>query len=127
MMSYCGDLWISDYTYLGLANRVSVVDGSVSMLTSAPRRRWLVAISGPGGLRWVAAPDRTRRALGEAEPATILDGAGNPIAQVTVYRARMDHLNSASIMVPRPLTGWHAVVLAGQPPLAFGTQHSNAP
>ena len=57
----------------------------------------------------------------------MLDAAGNEVAQVTVYRAAMDHLHGASIMVPEPEPGWHAIAIDGEVALVYGAPDASVP
>jgi hypothetical protein len=126
-MGYCGNVWISDYNYSHIANRVATLPASFSILGDTPVGRWRVMITGRKGPRWGVSPNQAVAAGGEPEPATVLDGHGNGIAVVTVYRARMDHLGGSSIMVPEPEGGWHAIEVAGAPALAFGATNASVP
>lgn len=127
VMGYCGGVWISDYTYQGIADRVAALSASLSIVGGAPVGLWRVMITGPSGPRWGVAPEGRVAAGGEPEAATVLDRNGNAIAIVTVYRARMDHLGSSSIMVPEPSSSWHAIVVDGEPALAFGATDASVP
>lgn len=127
IMSYCESPWISDYTYQGIMDRVVAVDSNASMLDRAPRGRFRVAVVARGGVTWGVPPMGEVEAAGAPEPAVVLDRAGNPLLQVTVYRMRMGRAGSASIMVPEPALGWYAVELQGQPPLAFGANQQSGP
>jgi hypothetical protein len=78
-----------------------------------------VIVQSQFGAAWGVAPESEVTAMGLPEPATILDARGAELAQVTAYRARMGELEGASLMVPEPEPGWHAIRIAGLPALAF--------
>jgi hypothetical protein len=122
VMSYCGPQWLSDYTFRALAERrASFTTSSRELGPSASRSggyRVLLA-DGRGGTSW-GRPLAGIEPAGRPEPATILDGAGRTIAQVTVLRTDLADSEGASILVPSPLPGWAQVQVAGAAPTPFG-------
>jgi hypothetical protein len=127
IMGYCPAQWVSDFTYQALLERVVTINGALKWVNPNPVGHWEVIVSSTFGAFWGVPPSRAVSAAGAAEVASVLDAAGNEIAQVTVYRSVMDHLNGASIMVPTPEPGWHAIVVEGVPPMVYGSTNASTP
>lgn len=125
IMGYCQNQWISDFTYKAIMDRVAVINGATSWINPNPKGTWEVIVSSAFGASWGVAPQGEVTAVGAAEPASVLDAAGNEIAQVTVYRSKMDHLSGASIMVPTAQAGWHAIAVKGLLPMVYGSKNSS--
>src|SRR5690606_25647476 len=125
IMGYCEDKWVSDYNYNNFMERVSILNGATSFINPNPVGAWQVIVTSAFGLSWGVPPRGEVVAVGVPEAARILDSIGDEIAQVTVYRALMDHLNASSVMVPTPEPGWHAIVLDGELPMVFGSSDAS--
>jgi hypothetical protein len=126
IMGYCGSKWISDYTYDGLLTRIAQVNGALNQYV-APEliRPWRVLLVDAHGPRWGYPMDEPVPPNGTPEAAEILDAEGNVLAVVDVYRTEVGDMDAASIQVPVPDPHWHAVRVAGYPPLAFGAPISH--
>jgi len=120
IMGYCSNKWMSDYTYSGITTRVAAVNGVAMVYTPdyalAPWRVLLVDERGP---RWGIPITERAPAEGDPEAATIYDGTGAELTNVTVYRTAIGDLAASMYMVPEPQPGWYAVAVAGAPPLPF--------
>lgn len=127
IMGYCENQWVSDFTYQAFLERVVTINSATRWINPNPIGTWEVIVTSTFGSFWGAAPRGAVTAVGKAEPAQVIDNAGNEIAQVTVYRAVMDHLSGASIMVPSAEPGWHAIVVAGVPPMVYGSNLASTP
>ena len=127
IMGYCRDQWVSDYNYVNFMERVAAINGALSVVNPNPYGYWEVIVTSTFGQTWGVPPVGYVTAVGEPEPAKVLDRLGNEVAQVTVYRSVMDHLNGASIMVPTPEPGWHAIQVQGALPMVYGTGNSSVP
>ena len=126
IMGYCDNVWISDYTYRGLTDRVARDNGTARELPPpGGMHHYLFLLTDVTGPRWGLPRAAPRYPSGEPEPADILDDSGAVIASVTVYRTPMDHLNGAQLLVPDPEPGWHAIQIRGAVPLAFGATTSS--
>ncbi len=122
IMSYCENPWISDYTYQGLLERTASINTAALDVVRAPVGRWRIVVLTPRGPVWGVSPTGPVEAAGQPEAAVILDRQGNPVVEVTVYRMPMGKPGAASVMVPAPEPGWHAIVLAGELPLTFAAK-----
>lgn len=127
IMGYCENQWVSDFTYQAFLERVVTINGALSWINPNPVGTWEVIVTSTFGSSWGVPPSRAVAAMGTPEAASVIDKAGNEIAQVTVYRAVMDHLSGASIMVPSPEAGWHAIVVVGVPPMVYGSNLQSVP
>ncbi|HEY6728204.1 MAG TPA: hypothetical protein VI197_29545 [Polyangiaceae bacterium] len=119
VMGYCAHRWISDHTYQALIERAHSLDSALGYRKSNPSGRFRVIVQSRFGAAWGVAPSSEVTAMGVPEAATILDARGRELGQATVYRARMGALGGASLMVPEPEPGWHAIRIQGSPALAF--------
>jgi hypothetical protein len=120
IMGYCSSKWVSDYTYRALTDRVATLNGALDAFV-APERVgvWRVLLLDATGPRWGVPFTRADVAEGGAELVEILDASGQAIASVTAYRTEVADTVAATLLVPEPLPGWHAVRAAGWPPLRF--------
>lgn len=121
IMGYCRNKWISDYTYDGILNRIAQVNSALHQ-HAAPEhlRQWRVLLVDSRGPRWGFPMDEPEPAHGTPEVAEVLDQSGQVIELIEVYRTEVGDSDAASIQVPLPEPGWHAIRVAGYPPVAFG-------
>jgi Peptidase M66/Stigma-specific protein, Stig1 len=123
IMGYCDNVWISDYTYNLLADRVAYLNGAQREVPPpGGMQHFLFLLTDMNGPRWGVDRPAPRYPNGTPEAADILDANGNVVATTTVYRTPTDHLSGALILVPDPEPGWHAVQVAGEVPLPFGAR-----
>ena len=121
LMGYCGNQWLSDYTYSGLLDVVAGVHadlGSRQIVAATIGAFRVMLVDSAHGTRWGNALSTERAALGEAEEATVLDASGTEIGSATVYRMQVADFGH-SIDVPEPEPGWSAIRVAGADPLSF--------
>lgn len=127
VMGYCRDQWFSDYTYRNLLNVVQQVNGQAqSSEVVSPERigSWRVALLDVlKGTRWGIPVPGPAEAVGVEETAQVLDAAGAVITNVSVYRTQISELAGASVQVPEPQPGWHAIAITGAAPLVYGSSN----
>jgi len=115
LMGYCNNVWLSEYTYGGLTDRVALVNGNKALALdpSVLQTFRVLLVGGTRGARWGV--PITTPSLAEGTPVTahVYDDAGNWLEDVTVYRTEMSDSGSASIMVPVPQPGWGGIEVAG--------------
>ncbi|MGC4094111.1 MAG: MXAN_6577-like cysteine-rich protein [Polyangiaceae bacterium] len=120
IMGYCNKKWISDYTYDGLLNRVALVNGApLSELTAGTPERFSVVLLDQRGARWGRPIDEPTLPAGAPEAAQALDDAGQPVAELTVYRTPISDVDAFSIQVPVPAANWARLRLQGGVELPF--------
>lgn len=120
MMSYCTPVWISDYNYNALVVRVAAVDGVANVLSlNVDVATWRVLLLDDRGPRWGIPFSEPTPAEGKPESATVYDGAGAALTQVTVYRTEISDIGAAVYMVPEPKDDWYAIAVDGAVPLPF--------
>jgi hypothetical protein len=112
IMGYCDPKWISDYTYKGLLDR-SATTNKQSLVITDPGvvQRYRALILDADGPRWSQPFPEAADPFGTAEDADILDLDGQPIERVTVYRTQIGDSVGATVLVPEPSDGWHAIKL----------------
>lgn len=125
MMGYCDDQWFSDYTYNGLLDEV--VSLNQQMFSVAPPAErigaWQVLLVDVAfGARWGLPIAGPALAPGLPETADVFDVAGNLVERITVYRTKVSEIDGSSIYVPEAQPGWHAIAVAGAPPVVM--QHA---
>ncbi|HET7542729.1 MAG TPA: zinc-dependent metalloprotease family protein [Polyangiaceae bacterium] len=121
LMGYCSNVWLSEYTYGGLTDRVALVNGNKSQVLNAAALQTfrVLLLGGQKGPRWGI--PITTPSLPEGTPvsARVFDDAGNFLQETTVYRTEISDSGAASIMVPEPQPGWSAIDVAGSGALPF--------
>lgn len=122
LMGYCSNVWLSEYTYGGLTDRVALVNGNkLNVLDAAALQTFRVLlVGGTKGARWGV--PITTPSLPEGTPVTarVFDDAGNWLQEITVYRTEISDSGRASIMVPEPEPGWSSIDVAGSGAVPFG-------
>jgi hypothetical protein len=120
LMGYCSNVWLSEYTYGGITDRVALVNGNTTQaLNTTPLKTWRVLLLGSKGPRWGMPITRPSLPEGKAVTANILDAKGALLTQVDVYRTEVSDSGSAVAMVPEPKAGWSAIQVPGAAALAF--------
>jgi hypothetical protein len=96
LMGYCSNVWLSEYTYGGITDRVALVNGNTTQaLNTTPRRTWRVLLLGSNDPRWGMPITRPSLPEGEAVTANILDAKGALLTQADVYRTEVSDSGSA--------------------------------
>jgi hypothetical protein len=113
MMGYCNNVWVSDYTYDGLLGRVVAVNEAKLRVNPDALGRFRVLLVDRAGARWGRPITELTPPAGVPELAEILGANGELLDEVTVYRTEVSDIDAASIMVPEPEPGWHAVKVSG--------------
>jgi hypothetical protein len=130
IMGYCNSKWISGYTYQALVDHVATVNAALSVYTAgaigvsqsalvSAMGRHHVLLVDANGPRWGIRHARPMEPIGLPETADVLDGAGNLLEHIQVYRTAISDLAASSIEVPEPHAGWVSLRVAGQTPIAF--------
>jgi len=121
LMGYCSNVWLSEYTYGGITDRVALVNGNKAELldASALQTFRVLLVGGTKGARWGV--PITKPSLPEGTPVTarVFDEAGNELQEITVYRTEISDTGAASIMVPEPQPGWSGVEVTGSGVVPF--------
>ena len=120
IMGYCSNLWISDYTYDGLLNRVAALEASKRVAVNADvLGRWRTLLLDDKGPRWGYSVTELAPPSGTPEVAEIFDNQGDVREYAVVYRTEVSDIGAYSIMVPEPKPGWYAVRVTGSTPHPF--------
>jgi hypothetical protein len=121
-MGYCGNQWLSDYTYGGLLDAVLNVNRVQALVVTDPTRlgAWrTLLVDAQRGPRWGVPLPPGSEAVGVPESAVVLGATGAPIEAVNVYRTVLSDVEAASLQVPEPKPGWRSIQVAGAPPVDF--------
>jgi hypothetical protein len=113
MMGYCDVTWISDYNYDALVTRVAAVSGAKVRINPDVLARFRVLLLDAVGPRWGRAHRELQVPSGAPEVAEILDQKGNVVEYIVIYRTEVSEIAAASVMVPEPQPGWHAIRVSG--------------
>ena len=121
LMGYCDNVWLSEYTYDGIMERVATVNGAKSeIIDSAALQTWRVLlVGGSKGARWGIPISTPSLPEGTPVSARVYDSAGNFLQQVSAYRTAVSDSSAASIMVPEPKSDWAGVDVGGSGVVAF--------
>ncbi len=124
LMGYCSNVWLSEYTYGGITDRVASVNGNngsqAQVLSATALHPWRVLLVGSKGPRWGEPITRPSAAEGTAVNARILDAAGALLSEVDVYRTEVSDQGGSVFLVPEPQAGWSAVQIPGLSAVRFG-------
>lgn len=112
VMSYCVPVWISDYTFRALDERLDfIAESQFRVLAHAAPVLERVARIGRGGTsRWLS--DRQRRGASSNVTLPLLDATGQATGDVAARFSRLDHGRGGYVSLPAArLTGAAAVDL----------------
>jgi hypothetical protein len=100
VMSYCTPIWISDYTYRGIFERLDHIGHEAfRVLSLAPPELFRLArIRRDGQSLWLG--DRQRHASATPRVIDLLDGAGQRVGSVSAAVARLDHAPGGYVWLP---------------------------
>lgn len=121
-MSYCQPVWISDYTYKALFERIAFVNASpyMALPPGFPEKWASIVIEVDGSLHWGGNTRLDSAPSGTPKTLYLLDENGNEIGDVTGFYYGNHHLSSGSILVPEDeLAGAKAIRLPGRPTLSL--------
>jgi hypothetical protein len=120
LMSYCSPVWISDYNFSAIAERVTKVNSSAmaSSFRVGPPRSWWSILSTPSGRRW-SHPRTTEGPLDHPLQGVVYDENLNPVAEVELGQILLSEGGGYVLLVPPPEAGWYAVGIANEAPLAY--------
>jgi len=123
LMGYCDNVWLSEYTYGGITDRVAIVNGNKAVvIDAAALQTWRVLlVGGSKGARWGVPITQPSLPEGSAVSARVFDAAGRFLLETTAYRTEISDRGSASIMIPEPKSDWSAVEVAGSGLISFAT------
>ncbi len=119
IMSYCEEVWVSDFTFQGMMDRLVDVNELYRVRPSAAPQSataYRVLFVNPEGSHWGRT---THRVGGVPENADILDASGRIIDSVIVRRLRLSDGLRSTLLVPEPQPGWHSVEIQGAAPIPF--------
>jgi hypothetical protein len=121
LMGYCNNVWLSEYTYGALADRIALVNANKAerVNTSALQTFRVLLVGGKLGARWGIPVTKPSLPEGTAVTGRIVDDAGNLLREITAYRTEMSDSGAASIMVPEPQPGWGGIDVAGSGVVPF--------
>ncbi|HXK20657.1 MAG TPA: M66 family metalloprotease [Polyangiaceae bacterium] len=100
VMSYCTPVWISDYTYRGIFERLDYIGSEAfRTLAFAPSEPFRLArIRRTGESLWLG--ERQRHGSAEAQIIDLLDGAGQRVASVSAQVTHLDHAPGGYVWLP---------------------------
>jgi len=117
MMSYCSPIWISDYTYKALFDRISFVNSSalVKLPENFPEKWRSIVVEADGSVLWGDTVKLDSVPSGTPKTVYLLDENGKQIGEATGFFYGTHHLPGGWVVVPEEhLAGAKAVRLAGR-------------
>ena len=122
MMSYCQPIWISDYTYKALFDRISFVNASplVKLPENFPETWRSIVVEADGSVLWGETMKLDSVPSGTETAVYLLDENGKQIGEATGFFYETHHLPGGWVVVPEDaLAGAKAVRLEGKPALSL--------
>lgn len=100
VMSYCTPAWVSDYTYLGIFERLQAIaaEGVALRSVQAAQALRVARIGRMGESRWLGA--RSKVGVVSRESAALLDASGNVVARAPARFSRVDHGRGGYVWLP---------------------------
>lgn len=100
VMSYCTPIWISDYTYRGIFERLdSIQNESFRVLDGAARQLFRLArINRDGRATWLG--DRYKHGHSSERAVALLDADGTPLGEASAQVAFLDHARGGYVWLP---------------------------
>jgi hypothetical protein len=118
LMAYCDPVWVSDYVYSKLGDRVAALNGSALWLGDGARATWRVLDVANGQASWGAPITEPTTAFGDPVSGTVLDTNGSALLEISVYRTKISNGLGAMYLVPEPAANW-AQLRIGSTQIAF--------
>ena len=118
LLAYCNPVWVSDYVYSKLADRVAALNGAAMLLGSNAVSTWRVLDVIGNEAKWGPAITEPSPAFGEATSGTVLDPSGNALLEIPVYLTKLSHDHGSMYLVPEPQANW-AYLRIGSIQVAF--------
>ncbi len=111
-MSYCRPVWISDYTYGALFDRISYVNALPMLLgdRALPARFRVASIDGQGGGRWLDAVHLRSQPRGLAQRLGVIDASGATVGAIDAQYYPYSSLGGGTLLVPDALPAHAAAV-----------------
>jgi hypothetical protein len=104
VMGYCVPVWISDYTWKGIFDRITYVNRPPKKVTPSPRaerpRQRTLIVGQDGRLRWGSEKAPSVPPDGEPVVLELLDASGAVLDELVVPFAAFDHLDGGFLSVP---------------------------
>lgn len=122
VMSYCQPVWVSDYTYSALFDRISFVNASpLMMLPDGFPDRWRsIVVETDGSLHWGDRIQLDSVPGGTPKTIYLLDENGAQIGEATGFFYGTHHLPGGSVLVAEEhLKGAKAIRMAGRSALSL--------
>jgi hypothetical protein len=109
MMSYCYPLWVSDYTYAALTQRIRVLDRDNR---SASLGMWsLSVVRGDGSVHTVGDIPVGAMPSGTPTSLALLDSEGRTLTTTTGYLSPLSHLPGGMLVHPHATAEYHHIKL----------------
>lgn len=123
LMGYCSNVWLSEYTYGGILDRVALVNGNngsqAKALDPAALHPWRVLLIDSHGARWTDPIREPQEAEGRPIVARALDAAGAQLEELTLYRTDISEGGGAVFWVPEPHPNWVTLDIPAVTRVAF--------
>lgn len=118
MMGYCDPVWISDYNYDAIFERIARVNGA-QPFTSWQPTKWRVLLDDMDGIRWSRRVVLKQPPRGDEVGVKFLGAFGQVLSTAAAHRYAYDHLPGGYLLVPAPPEGTRFVDVPGRGRVAF--------
>lgn len=100
VMSYCENVWVSDYVYGNWLERAIDLAALASVVGAAPSEHWTFSVRADGTLGYAGSQLRAAPAGGAPRKVLVRDAEGASLGEVVGRFAPYDHLPGGVLVVP---------------------------
>ncbi len=104
MMSYCDPIWVSDYTYTAMFNRIRTVNQGFPFTTFEPSE-WQVVMQDADGVRWGSAVMVEEPPTGDRAVVEFIGANGQVLDRAVGRSVPLSHFEGRHILIPKPVEG----------------------
>jgi hypothetical protein len=113
LMSYCNPVFVSDFQYQGLLERMASIATTKMIKLPAPATYRFVRVRGDGALSWGRRVELHEPPLGGARAIAFDDARGTTTLRATGHYYPYDHLAGGMLLVPEPKVPYAALRVEG--------------
>ncbi|MEQ9495983.1 MAG: M66 family metalloprotease [Deltaproteobacteria bacterium] len=104
MMSYCDPIWISDYNYTAIFNRIRTINQGFPFTSFGPTE-WQVVMQDGDGVRWGSSVVLEEPPGGRATSVQFIGANGEVLDTVVGRSVPLSHFEGRHVLIPKPIEG----------------------
>ncbi|MEO7092200.1 MAG: M66 family metalloprotease, partial [Polyangiales bacterium] len=113
LMSYCNPVFVSDFQYQGLLERMAAIASGKMMKLPAPAAYRFVRVRADGSLAWGKPVELHEPPMGAPRAILFEDALGAPLATAVGHFYPYDHLPGGMLLVPQGPAGFTSLRVIG--------------